>query len=164
MHLTYCIILSFVCMTLYAYYHYSHTQTHSHTHPLTPSPPLSSAPACCHSDCSSSSTLSYVAGAYADSSSNQIAELFFASPEGGLLVQPASPSGCGGAGLDGRLQPWFTGVTRENPIEVVIMLDVFRSAAVSNNSLYGELVNSVSTVLRSLNNGDRVRRERCEFC
>ena len=50
-------------------------------------------------------------------------------------------------------------MTRENPVEVVIMLDVFNSDAVSNNSLYRELVNGVSTVLRSLNTGDRVRRE-----
>ena len=119
------------------------THTHTHMHSHTPS----SSPAC-----------SNVAGAYANPP-NQIAELFFASPDGGLLVQPASSSECEGAGLDSRLQPWFTDVTRENPVEVVIMLDLLRSNGVSNDSLYGELVNGVSTVLRSLNTGDRVRRE-----
>ena len=144
-----------LCLSIVLYYVLPRTHTHTHTH----SPPLSSGPACCHSDCSSSSALSYIAGAYANSNPDQTAELFFASPEGGLLVQPASSSGCEGAGLDSRLQPWFTDVTRENPVEVVIMLDVFNSDAVSNKSLYRELVNGVNTVLQSLNNGDRVRRE-----
>ena len=41
------------------------------------------------------------------------------------------------------------------------MLDVFeRGRSITNQSLYRELVNGVSTVLRSLNNGDRVSIER----
>ena len=62
---------------------------------------------------------------------------------------------------DGRLQTWFTNATRENPVEMVVVLDVFRRPVfITNDSLYGELVNGVTTVLRSLNNKDRVRRER----
>jgi hypothetical protein len=54
-------------------------------------------------------------------------------------------------------------VTRKKPLEVVILLDVLRNTfAVSDDNLYRELINGVSTVVRSLNNGDRVRREREE--
>ena len=79
------------------------------------------------------------------------------------MTQPATSAGCGEVGRDGRLQPWFADVTRENPVEMVVVLDVLRDSSlllIRNDSLYGELTNGVTTVLGSLNNEDRVRRER----
>ena len=130
----------------------THTHTHTHTH--------SSGPACCYScqSSSASSTLSSIAGAFVASNLNSNIELRFASTDGALLAHPPT-SECRETERDGRLQTWFTDVTRENPVEVVVVLDVFRRT-ISNDSLYNELINGVTTVLRSLNNGDRVRRMR----
>ena len=143
-----------IICTLFCIYDAYHC-LHAHTHPH------SSGPACCYScqSSSASSTLSSIAGAYASSNLSDNATLLFAAPNGALMSHPPY-SKCEGVGRDGRLESWFTDVTRENPVEVVIVLDVLRNMFISNESLYDELINGVTTVLSSLNNGDRVSRER----
>ena len=84
--------------------------------------------------------------------------LLFASPDGTFLMQPpGSPADdCNKTGMDARLQPWFTGTTRERPVEVVVVLDVLSRPSFVSADLIDDLKQSVVAVLRSLTNQDRV--------
>ena len=57
--------------------------------------------------------------------------------------------------MDARLQTWYTSITRVNPVEMVMVVDLLERNLVPN--LYDQLKYAVSAVLKSLNaNRDRV--------
>ena len=59
--------------------------------------------------------------------------------------------------MDARLQTWYNSITRVNPIEMVMVVDVLKNSFIDNPDLFDQLKYAVSAVLKSLNaNRDRV--------
>ena len=112
--------------------------------------------ACCY-ECASSN-LETIAATFRDTSLVANRTLLLGSADGSLLVQPPdTPSAnCDKLGMDARLQTWFTSTTRVNPLEVVIVLDLFQNRFIGNEDFYKDLRFAVSVILNSLTNRDRV--------
>lgn len=129
------------------------TYTHTHT--------AHSDPWCCFS-CPSPVDQSVASVASVYESSNIVDDdvtLLFGALDGSLVVRPTvptPPSDCARRGMDARLETWFGSLARENPLEVVVVLDVRQRLSSVGGELYAELSAGVVAVAESLTIRDRV--------